>query len=109
MNRLPQPEHTTPGHHWEVLPAPTGYLRWRIGGEGKRCRYGSSPGHKACGRPAVAQLDRGHGSHNRWYAYCDLPGHMYAYWIEDGRVVSWVLRPDVPKPAEGLPETMISQ
>ena len=62
---------------------------------GKRCRAGSSRYVKACGAPAVAELNR--GRHNwqfgkrtdSWWAYC--AEHMYGRWIEDGRVMNWVV------------------
>jgi hypothetical protein len=90
MQRLPQPEGPVPpGHHWEVVQDGN-VLDWRVGGEGKRCRFTVGPNHQTCKRPAVVRMKRG----SRWWGYCDLPGHMYAYWIEDGKIAHWTLRRD---------------
>jgi hypothetical protein len=78
----PEPFKPYEGWHWEVHPA----NGWRLV-TGKRCRAGASPSQKACGRPSVAELDRG-----TWWAYCEQ--HLYGKWVEGGRVVGWALRPN---------------
>jgi hypothetical protein len=65
---------------------------WRLV-TGKRCRYGSGPGHPACGAASIAELDRNSWSSTKranWWAYC--PEHLYGHWIEDGKVMHWILR-----------------
>ncbi len=70
---------------------------WRLAA-GKRCRFGASKGHPACGRPSVAELNRryhgwkGADQIPNWWAYCDNPDHLYSRWIEDGKIMHWVLR-----------------
>jgi len=67
---------------------------WRLV-TGKRCRMrgGSKP---ACAQPSVAELDRSawrRGEHrSNWWAYC--PDHLYGRFIEDGRVMCWILKAD---------------
>lgn len=92
MARPDPPRPAPPGREWFV--GDTG-LRWRMPSRYKRCRA-SGPGHVDCRRPPVADLHRTvftrkSGYHNTWWAYCEL--HLYGGgWIEDGRVVRWLLR-----------------
>lgn len=86
MTRPPNPYTTRPGetwdaridHEWRVLPSDST----------KRCRAG---GNKPCGRPAVAELNRGRRpwtqDRDNWWAYCEQ--HLYSRWIEDGQVMEW--------------------
>jgi hypothetical protein len=62
---------------------------WRLV-TGKRCRFARY--HlPACGQPAVAELDRGRrAGREKWWAYC--PAHLYGRWVEDGKVMCWVVR-----------------
>jgi hypothetical protein len=67
---------------------------WRVSArpESRRCRWGAGFGHRACGAPAVAELNRGHLNdqmerRDSWWAYC--ADHLYGRWIEDGRVMAW--------------------
>jgi hypothetical protein len=88
-------ERPEPG--WE---APEGFGRvavvnegWRLV-TGKRCRQ-FVVGHRACGRPSVAEINRGaylrgRGRVDRFWAYC--ADHLYGNWIEDGQVMHWILR-----------------
>jgi len=62
---------------------------WRLE-PGKRCRAGAAPGRHACGRPSVAELKRGSKQYPSWWAYC--LSHLYANWVEDGRVMHWILQ-----------------
>jgi hypothetical protein len=67
---------------------------WKAGAAaGRRCRYGAGPGHPACGKPAVATLNRG-----RPWAYC--AEHLYGRKLEDGRVIELRLR-DASRPNAG--------
>lgn len=85
-------------------PLPEGYELaavvspdWRLV-TGKPCAR--KVGRGTCRRPAVAELNRGHdrrGSRDRqsrivdaWWPYC--MDHMYGNWIEDGKVMHWILR-----------------
>jgi hypothetical protein len=89
---LPPCEHE--GYHWE--PVVDGDNRWRLVTSERRCRR--MTGHKSCGRPAVAELNRGrwrpagHGRVDAWWAYC--ADHLYDRWIEDGKVMGWRLVKD---------------
>lgn len=58
---------------------------WRIE-PGRPCRFG---GNRPCGRPSAASLERGTRRKQRW-AYCQ--DHMFGRWIEDGKVMHWILR-----------------
>lgn len=80
------------GYHWVAMPEPTsGYNAWRLSDEGRRCRWGSSPGKPACRQPAVAKLNRRTWrGDDRWWHYCE--DHMYGRWVEDGQIWCWVLR-----------------
>ena len=53
--------------------------------DGKRCRQ------KACGRPAVAALNRGYQTYRgrlpRWWAYCEE--HLYGRRLVDGVILIW--------------------
>lgn len=87
-------------------PAPEGHVhvaqvdpRWRLITERtfRGCRWGSGPGHQACGAAAVAELNRGRhlrvgGRVDSWWAYC--ADHLYGRWIEDGQVMWWAVRPE---------------
>jgi hypothetical protein len=68
---------------------------------GKRCRRRGGPqmgvagNHLlACGKPSVAELNRGryvrYKRVDSWWAYC--PAHLYGRWFEDGKVMVWILR-----------------
>jgi hypothetical protein len=79
------------GYVWRAEPAPD----WAVmdGTEkANRCRWG----RPSCKRPAVAKLLRvmhlggGRGSRGVFWAYCE--DHMFGNWLEDGRVMGWVLR-----------------
>jgi hypothetical protein len=83
----PEPREMPEGCHAEAVP--DGGWRLVIG---KRCRFVVGPGHRACGRPSVAEFNRGRyiraGRGDSWWAYCDE--HLYGRWIEDGRVMNWI-------------------
>ena len=65
---------------------------------GRECR--AQVKRVKCGAPAVAALNRRMHLRARtmvpartvdaWWPYC--ADHMYAYWVEDGKVWSWALR-----------------
>lgn len=78
------------GYHLVAVPVAsleTGG-EWRLAG-GRACRAGAGAGHKACGAPTVAELNRGTASYPSWFAYC--ADHMYGRWIEEGQVMCWIL------------------
>jgi len=75
------------GFEYVAVPEPA--LEWRVM-TGWRCRYGAAPGKKACGRPAVAEMNRASYGQPRWWAYCE--NHLYGRWIEDGHMMCWILR-----------------
>lgn len=88
----PDPGPAPDGHRWEAHPS----LNWKtiVGADepGRRCRWGVP----ACGRPAVAALNRGrhrhhapYGTSDSWWAYCG--DHLYGNWIEGGVVMHWRL------------------
>ena len=67
---------------------------WRLA-IGGRCRAGSGNGKRACGAPAVAELNRrrrrsDNSFANCWWSYC--AAHLYGRWIEDYQVVGWRLK-----------------
>lgn len=83
---------------WDV---PEGYelaavadADWRLAA-GKRCRRGASHANggradrRPCGRPSTAELKRG-SSRPQWWAYCI--DHLYGRWVENGKVMHWILR-----------------
>jgi hypothetical protein len=77
--------HELDEDHWRVCPPHSE----------RRCSYVVGPQHMTCRRPAVALLNRWHWRREgpqRWYGFCDEPGHMYAWWMgSDGRIWHWVL------------------
>jgi len=84
----PEPCRPAAGFQWVAEPD----LGWRLE-QGHRCRSGAGFHTAACGKPSVAALNRGQfGRPNcpNWWAYC--PEHMYGRWVENGRVLHWVLR-----------------
>jgi hypothetical protein len=83
--------------------APAGHIHepvladdWRLVAGAKRCRLMQA--RKACGAPAVAELDRSRWADARphWWAYC--AEHMFGRWVEDGQVWEWRV---VPAPVLG--------
>lgn len=72
INELVQP-HT----RWKVIPRGS-----------RRCRYGASRGHKACGAEAVVTLDRAGGGRKKVdpWGYCEQ--HLFGRSIEDGRLLA---------------------
>lgn len=64
---------------------------WRLR-PGKRCRDGAAPGRHACGRPSVAELKRGSKQYPSWWTYCLEHLRGRGVWIEDGKVMHWILR-----------------
>jgi hypothetical protein len=83
----PEPHSPAPdGYEWHVQPN----LDWRIPSAYQRCRQ------HHCDTPPVADMNRPRylyrerRSVDRWWAYC--AEHMYGNWIEDGKVVCWILR-----------------
>jgi hypothetical protein len=95
----PEPHAEPPeGYAWAVRED---MLQWRLV-TGKRCRFQAGPRRKACGRPSVAELNRTQQrriplesgnwtwhTKDSWWAYCE--DHLYGRWIEDGKIVHWVL------------------
>lgn len=86
----PAPPHEAPfGEHWEAVQEGP---EWSLAEPGKKCRFRGSDKH-ACGEPAVVVLYRGIAKRIPWN-YC-LP-HAYGRWVEDGKVMAWVLKDDEP-------------
>lgn len=85
------PEDNVPpqGYIWEWMQEDA---RWRLGGDGKWCRFTIGPGHATCKRPAVATLDRAWSGRrsNRW-GYCE--DHLFSRHIHDGAIWSGRLLP----------------
>ncbi len=74
---------------WRAYPEPTG-----------RCRFLTR--QRGCGEPAVARLYRPHRRGQKagtWWLYCR--DHLYDRWIEDGRVMEWIIEPDVEEDGDG--------
>ena len=93
MNRPADTREVPEGCHLAAVPVAS----LETGGEwrpetGRRCRAGAGPGHRACGEPSVAAVNRGTIHYPRWFAYC--PAHMYGKWIENGHVMCWILEAD---------------
>jgi hypothetical protein len=67
---------------------------WRLAsGEPRRCSRLVC--NVRCGRDAVAELmrmRRGRRTRPAWWGYC--PEHMYGRWVEDGKVMHWILVED---------------
>jgi hypothetical protein len=91
----PEPPAPVAGYVWRAVEAGRD---WRIQDAGRsvayRCRAASGPGHRACGKPSVAALNRGRHTADRgrvqsWWAYC--AEHLYGRWIEDGHVMEYRL------------------
>lgn len=75
---------------------------WSLAGPDRRCRYQAGGNAKACGKPAVAALDRGTRG-PRVYHYCADCVGRYGRWVQDGQVWHWVLRAAVGPAAETQP------
>lgn len=85
----PEPHEAPDGFEYVAVPD----AHWRIA-SGKRCRASGQRGRSRCPNDCVAELNRSgwrDGAAPRWWAYCSE--HMYGRWIEDGKVVHYVLRP----------------
>jgi hypothetical protein len=84
---VPDPGAAPEGYRWVAVRA----AAWRPV-NGGRCRRKTSAG--MCRADAVAALNRGRWSNHRrvpsWWRYC--ADHMYGKWIEDGKVMQWILR-----------------
>jgi hypothetical protein len=101
---MPRPSHRgswpdgpSVGHEIVAAEDP----EWRLAAEGKRCRRtGREHGvsfRYACGKPAVAELNRARTQASQarfpnglWWPYC--AEHLYGRWIEDGKVMHWIQR-----------------
>ena len=71
---------------------------WRLD-SGFRCRQRGEGTRNACGKPSLAALNRGrrmrmpdwsYRTVDSWWGYCE--NHMYGHWVEDGKVMKWILR-----------------
>lgn len=86
---------------WQAVPdagiASAGEWRPLEPDVAKRCRRMTR--RERCPNQAVAELNRerrlwrmrGSVTRPAWWAYCSE--HLYGRWIEDGQVMTWVLRP----------------
>lgn len=92
--RPPVPYPAPPGDVWVAEEAGPD---WQPAEAGRKCRA-LGPGGTAHGAPAaVRQL---HGLHRRvWWQFCLQHGE--GHWIEDGKVMQWVLKDEPgPQPPE---------
>jgi len=80
--RLRHGSEPEPGYEWQAVEE-TG---WVVDHSGRRCRRAGWGGRDRCPNDAVAVYYRG----NQPWRYCGE--HMYGRWIEDGRVMHWVVR-----------------
>jgi len=87
------PSYASPGARW--VPLPDRSCRPQDGT--KRCRARAGFKSNACGRPAVAEMNRGlhRGGHraDSWWAYCAPHFAEYFRWVENGVAYEWVQRP----------------
>lgn len=91
------PDRPDPSALWPEVPEGCEVVaiedpEWRLTSDSRMCRMrGGKRFGSVCIRDAVAELDRSHvpGRQN-WWAYC--LDHMYGRWIEDGKVMHWILR-----------------
>jgi hypothetical protein len=80
-----------PPHNWGEIPEGHEVVAvidpdWEVTDDGWTCSF-TSP-KKVCDATAVAILWRGTKRRQRW-RYC--PEHMYGRWVEDGKVMHWIL------------------
>ena len=80
------------GHEIVAIPDPA----WRVQG-GMICRFTIGPGQRRCRKPTTAELNRALRASKlpRWWAYCE--DHLYGRWIEDGKVMHWIMRKKDPE------------
>lgn len=73
------------GHHWVWRPEALDQFRPYTGDGSPRCRYGASPGHRACGAPVIAQMSRGWFRGGPvWWGYCT--DHLWGRLLRGGRL-----------------------
>lgn len=82
MTRQPMPDWTRKGETWRVEPE----NGWVPIGDGICNGTG-------CRRPAAAFRPNHRMNRNGGFGLCQLHMRACGMWIEDGRVVSWCLRP----------------
>jgi hypothetical protein len=61
--------------------------------EGRKCRRLIRPQqHRYCGQPSVLAVRRNYRGRpeGQLWPYC--PEHSYGRWVEDGKVMHWILR-----------------
>ena len=87
MPRPDQPPSDHPGYTWKAEQAGE---EWRPYTGRLTCRR-RLVGNRTCTTRAVAEMRRG-VTRPAWWAYC--ASHMYGRWIEDGKVMHWILRRD---------------
>jgi hypothetical protein len=71
----------------ELVAVPEDDARWQVDTI-RRCRAQGS-GNRSCGLQSVMSLLRGYSKPSR-YGYC--ADHAYGRWVEDGKVMCWILR-----------------
>ena len=86
MNRLPVPDWTRPGETWRVEPEPGGWSATEDDALGGVCSVTGCRRSSVVIRPA--RTFRGDD-----YVLCEVHVREQRMWIEDGRLVSWSLRP----------------
>ena len=93
MSRPVDTREVPAGYHLAAVPDSC----WRLA-SGKHC---AMRGKNPCYEQAVAELNRrrdgrisasGRPAHDAWYPYC--PAHLYGRWVEDGKVMVWILEAD---------------
>ena len=89
MTRPPDTREVPEGYHLAAAPeTPGNGLPWRLD-DTRHCRY--MDGGRSCGKPSAAAVLRG-TVRKSWWGYC--PDHMFGRWIEDGKVMHWILEAD---------------
>jgi hypothetical protein len=79
-----------PGDRWEAAEASTD---WSLAEPGSTCRWRGSGDPHACGDTAVVRLVRGIKRRIQWNYCAPHAVGKYGKWVEDGKVVQWVLAP----------------
>lgn len=88
---LPPAFHPGPGYAWTAVEDHDRFVR--LVTRQRKCRWTVGPGHKQCTRTAAIEIHRGDSG---WWGYCLTDGHGYGRWLDHGRIMIWVQRPEAP-------------